>query len=124
MGGEFVDDAIRTIEQPLDEGKGFISFTALKGEIGPAGPGRAWHHIVEQNPTNIANFGPLPIHHTKNILSLAHGRGSIHARVSGYYSSIQPFSRPQTVRNWLSNKSYSEQYNFGIQTLINFGWTP
>lgn len=29
----------------------------------------------------------------------------------------------QTVRQWLSNQSFQAQYDFGIQTLKNSGWT-
>jgi len=108
----------------VDEGTGFGSFSAAKRALGPAGQGQAWHHIVEQTPNNVANFGNEAIHNTNNILKLAHGAGSIHARISGYYSSIQPFSEGQVVRQWLSTQSFEAQYNFGIQTLKDFGWTP
>lgn len=90
--------------------------------MGPAGPGQAWHHIVEQTPGNLAKFGNQTIHNTGNLMKLPHGAGSIHARVSGYYSSIQPFTGGQTVRQWLSTQSYQSQYNFGIKTLKQFGW--
>jgi len=30
-------------------GYGFDIFNALKKELGTAGEGKAWHHIVEQN---------------------------------------------------------------------------
>lgn len=54
-------------------------------------------------------------------MKLPHGAGSTHARVSGYYSSIQAFTGGQTVRKWLSSQGYQEQYNFGIKTLKKFG---
>ena len=86
------------------------------------GEGQAWHHIVEQNATNISNFGAEQIHNTKNLIRLQHGKGSIHAKVSGYYSSIQPFSNGVPVRKWLSSQSYNTQSNFGIKTLKMYGW--
>ena len=53
---------------------------------------------------------------------LPHGAGSIHNQISGYYSSIQPFTNGLTVRQWLSPMSFQEQYQFGTQTLNLFGW--
>lgn len=44
----------------------FKSFSAFKKAMGPAGKGKAWHHIVEQNPANIARFEPEAIHKLKN----------------------------------------------------------
>ncbi|WP_197421738.1 hypothetical protein [Prevotella sp. DNF00663] len=64
------------------------------------------------------------IHNTNNLIKLPHGAGSIHAKVSGYYSSIQPFTGGKTVRQWLSTQSYDAQYKFGIETLKKFGWNP
>jgi hypothetical protein len=58
------------------------------------------------------------------LIKLQHGAGSIHARVSGYYSSKQPFTGGQTVRQWLSTQSFQQQYDFGIKILKQFGWTP
>ena len=111
-----VDDATKGASQ------GFRSFSSFKRAMGPAGPGQAWHHIVEKTPGNLAKFGNQTIHNTGNLMKLPHGAGSIHARVSGYYSSIQPFTGGQTVRQWLSTQSYQSQYNFGIKTLKQFGW--
>ncbi|MEM0942124.1 MAG: hypothetical protein AAGI25_20385, partial [Bacteroidota bacterium] len=102
----------------------FKSFSAFKRAMGPAGPGKAWHHIVEQNPANIAKFGAEAIHTMDNMIKLPHGAGSIHARISGFYSSKQAFTGGQTVRQWLSTQSYQAQYDFGIKTLKQFGWTP
>ena len=82
--------------------QGFNSFSAFKRAMGPAGTGQAWHHVVEQTPGNIATFGNQTVHNSGNLIKLPHGAGTIHARVSGHYSSIQPFTNGQTVRQWLS----------------------
>ena len=66
--------------------------------MGPAGKGKAWHYVVEQNPSNKSKFGPKALHNTNNIIRLPHGKGSIHAKISGFYSSKQRFSKGQTVR--------------------------
>jgi hypothetical protein len=104
--------------------KEFSSFNAFKKDYGSAGKGNAWHHIVEQGENNVSRFGTETIHNANNIIKLPHGAGSIHAKVSGYYSSKQAFTGGQTVRQWLSTQSYQQQYDFGIKTLKQFGWTP
>jgi RHS repeat-associated protein len=104
--------------------QGFPSFAAFKKAMGPAGEGQAWHHIVEQTPGNVAKFGANTIHNTGNMVKLPHGAGMMHNQISGYYSSVRPFTDGQTVRQWLSNQSYQAQYDFGIQTMQKFGWTP
>jgi RHS repeat-associated protein len=105
-------------------GIGFNSFNEFKGVYGSAGKGQAWHHIVEQNPANIAKFGAQRIHNTENLIKLEHGAASIHAKISGYYSSKQLFTNGQTVREWLSTQSYKAQFDFGIKTMKQFGFTP
>lgn len=37
-------------------GIGYSSFSAFKKAMGPAGPGKTWHHIVEQTPNNLSRF--------------------------------------------------------------------
>lgn len=117
-----LDEAGKTVNDATGTGQGFNNFNAFKKQFGPAGTGRAWHHIVEQNPSNIQKFGPNQIHNTKNILNLPHGKGTIHAKISGHYSSIQPYTNGQTVRKWLCTKSFDFQYNYGIEKLTEFGW--
>ncbi|NJM24453.1 MAG: hypothetical protein HC859_01920 [Bacteroidia bacterium] len=104
--------------------QGFSSFNAFKRAMGSAGEGKAWHHIVEQTPGNLVELGAETIHNTGNLIKLPHGAGSIHNRVSGYYSSKDFFTGGLTVRQWLSTQNYQAQYDFGIQTLRKFGWTP
>jgi RHS repeat-associated protein len=105
-------------------GQGYKSFRALKDTLGPAGSGMNWHHIVEQSPTNIARFGVQAIHNTNNVIRLPSGAGSIHQRVSAYYSSIQPLvtgSDTLTVRQWLQTKSFEFQWQFGMELIEKFG---
>ena len=101
---------------------GYKSFAAFKKVYGTAGEGQAWHHIVEQNPSNIAKFGAERIHNINNMVKLPHGKGSIHAKVTGYYNSKPEFTNGLTVRNWLKTKNYEEQFEFGIKVLESFGW--
>jgi len=104
--------------------RGFSSFGDFKKFWGPAGRGRAWHHIVEQTPSNVARFGTDSVHNPSNIAPLEHGAGTVHGRVGGFYSSKQPAvtaSTTLTVRQWLSTKSFPEQYQFGLEAMVRFG---
>ena len=56
------------------------------------------------------------------MVKLPHGKGSIHAKVTGYYNSKPEFTNGLTVRNWLKTKNYEEQFEFGIKVLESFGW--
>jgi len=105
-------------------GRGFATYEDFLKVYGPAGKGRAWHHIVEQNASNIRKFGPHDIHNTENLITLPHGAKTIHAKISGYYSSKQPFTGGLRVRDWLNSQSYEAQYQFGIQALKRFGGLP
>lgn len=84
---------------------------------GSAGEGFEWHHIVEQRSVNVERFGAERIHNIKNMVALPK---SLHRKISGFYSSKPPFSYPLTVRDWLSSRSFEEQYEFGIKTIRKF----
>lgn len=92
--------------------QGFSAF------FGRAGAGRPKHHIVEQNAGNIQRFGAEPSHVRPNMVSLPTG---VHQQISGFYSSIRPFTNGQTVRQWLSGQSYQAQQKFGMEVLEQFG---
>ncbi len=101
---------------------GFGSFRAFKRAHGSAGKGNAWHHIVEQTP-NASKFTAQALHNPANIIKLPHGKGTIHAKISGYYSSKPSWTGGLTVRQWISQKSFAEQFEFGIKTIKQFGGT-
>jgi hypothetical protein len=85
--------------------------------MGPAGPGKNWHHIVEQTKGNVTKFGPEKLHNTQNIVRLD---AAIHRQLSGFYSSIRPDitgSTSLTVRQWLSTQSFEAQTTFGQRAL-------
>ena len=98
-------------------GKGFDTYRQLKNEIGSPGAGNEWHHIVEQSQIAKSNFNPQMIQNTNNIISISK---STHRAISGYYSSIQPFTDGMIVRNWLAGQSFSAQYEFGINVIKMF----
>ncbi len=106
----------------LQGGKGFNSFNDAKKALGSAGDGKAWHHIVEQNQIGKSAFSATDIHNTKNLVSVESGfSGSIHSKLSGHYSSIQPFTNGQTVRQWLSGQSFQQQFDYGLNQLQQYG---
>ena len=98
-------------------GKGFDTFRQLKKEIGSPGTGNEWHHIVEQSQIKKSGFSPQMIQNTNNIISISK---TTHRAISGYYSSIQPFTNGMVVRDWLATQSFSEQYEFGLNVIKMF----
>ena len=122
--GAAAGKAIGLISKSLKgAGVGFNTFNEFKKVYGSAGDGMAWHHIVEQNADNIARFGAKKIHNTNNLIKLPHGKGSIHAKVSGFYNSKIP-DKNILVRDYVKTLNFEEQYKFGIETLKRFGWKP
>lgn len=75
--------------------------------------------MVTQQAGNIERFGAEAIHNTGNLMKIPE---SLHKKVSAFYASKQSFSEGQRVRQWIGQKSFQEQYEFGIQTLKDLGW--
>ena len=98
-------------------GKGFDTYRQLKNEIGSPGAGNEWHHIVEQSQISKSGFSPQMIQNTNNIVSISK---TAHRAISGYYSSVQPFTNGMIVRNWLAGQSFNAQYEFGINVIKMF----
>ncbi len=101
-------------------GTGYRSFRAFKRAQGKAGKGMEWHHVVEQNPTNMARFGSEAINNTNNLVKID---AATHRKISGFYSSKATFTKGQTVRQWVSQQPYQVQQQFGLQTMKDFGVT-
>jgi hypothetical protein len=98
--------------------EGYRSFSAFKRAFGSAGAGRQWHHVVEQTDGNVAKFGAKVVHVGGNWLRIPE---KAHSQLSAFYSSIQPFTNGQTVRQWLAGQSFNDQYKFGLRILSQFG---
>ena len=96
----------------------YQSFRAFKAAEGRAAHGFEWHHLVEQNAANIAKFGPNAIHSTDNLIQLEY---RAHRQISGFYSSIQPFTNGGRVRDWLASQTFGEQMDFALLTLRRLG---
>lgn len=99
--------------------RGFDTFDHLKKYLGDPGTGNAWHHIVEQSQIDKSGFSSEIVN---NIISIPHGAGSIHAAISGYYTSKPAFTDGLSVRDWLAqNKTFEEQFEFGLYVLRRYG---
>lgn len=78
-----------------------------------------WHHIVEQRPANISQFGAEKIHNIDNMIALP---ADVHRKISGYYSSIRKGTNNMRVRDWLNGKDYDFQYHYGLDVLKKYGY--
>ena len=96
--------------------EGYDSFKAFKKANGPAGPGKEWHHIVEQSQIAKSGFSPKQIHNKNNMVAIDK---DVHGKITGYYNSKQWFTDNLSVRNWLAGQSFDFQYNYGMMIYNN-----
>ena len=99
--------------------KGYSSYSKFRKAYGKAGDGMEWHHIVEQRPANISQFGAEKIHNIDNMIALPK---DIHRKISGYYSSKPEKLGGLRVRDWLNDKNYEDQYKYGLEVLKKYGY--
>jgi hypothetical protein len=105
----------------------FKSFPELKQNLGNAQSGNALHHIVEQNPTNKAQFMPEMLQNKQNIIELPNNAGDVHRIITGFSNSKPRYLGGQKVRDWVSQKSFGEQFDFGMDMVKKYGdveWNP
>lgn len=104
---------------------GYSSFTKLREAIGDPERTQNWHHIVEQEQgpgeKNFGTFSATQINNKNNIVSIPSGSKSPHSAISQYYGTVQDFTGGKTVREWLSTKSFEEQFDFGVKQLQKYG---
>jgi len=86
----------------------------LKRELGPAGDGKVWHHIVEQRLEG--KFGAEAIHNTNNVVAISR---EANQAIANYYLSIPAsgFTRGMRVRYWLETQSFAKQREFGLDIM-------
>ena len=103
----------------------FRSEDELRRYLGPAGPGREWHHIVEKR---LAGRDGLPvevIHSTDNIISLP---VDVHRWVSVRMSSRAGEFQEIVRRFGVERLTFGDQYNFGLdlisEGLEELGYDP
>ena len=117
VGGECDSESGRDIVPD----KGFSSFKDLKTHLDSPGDGKVWHHIVEQSQITGSGFSSEQVNNINNVIAIPHGKGSIHAKISGYYSSKQFFTGGKTVRQWLAGQDFKTQFDFGMNLLKEYG---
>jgi RHS repeat-associated protein len=99
---------------------GYKTFEALKHAWGPVKEGNVLHHIVEQcqGKCTRGGFDPKLLNSGENVAEVPN---SVNQALNSYYSSSSyRFTGGKTIRDWLSEKSYKEQLEFGKKALQNF----
>lgn len=79
--------------------------------LGPAGPGREWHHIVEKRLAENGTFPAEWIHNTDNIISLP---VEVHRRINARMSSRDDDFGGDIRRHWVGRLPFAEQYALGL----------
>jgi hypothetical protein len=102
----------------------FRSERELREYLGPAGPNREWHHIVEKRLAENGKFPPEIIHST-DIINLP---VEVHRRVSARMSTRERAFDNNIRRRWIEKRTFGEQYDDGLElveeALKEFGYDP
>jgi hypothetical protein len=102
-----------TPRRPEHEHVRFRTAEELRNYLGPAGPGRQWHHIVEARLAG-RRFPAELIHSTDNVVNLPI---EMHRQVSARMSSKTELTGRKTMREWLESRPFEEQYEFGLRLI-------
>ena len=98
---------------------GFKNFDALKKFLGSPGTNNEWHHIVERSQVGKrAKFLSRDVNNVNNIIAIPK---DIHVEISAHYSSKLPQTNNKTVRDWLADKSFEFQFEYGVNELKKYG---
>lgn len=92
----------------------FRTFRELKDVLGPAGPQREWHHIVEQRHADSGRFPPELIHSTDNIISLPR---KVHIEINTRMSSKSKKFGSDVRRFWVEKMDWRNQYDHGLELI-------
>lgn len=101
----------------VDPSKGYDSWSKMKRDIGSAGDGNEWHHIVEQSQIDKSGFSSKMVNNPDNVVSIPR---EVHQKITGYYNSKPEFTNGLTYREWLAGQSYETQYESGLEILEKF----
>ncbi|WP_353647021.1 hypothetical protein [Mesorhizobium sp. WSM2240] len=124
------DDETRRISHNSWQRRGepnirFRNEDELRRYLGPAGPGREWHHIVEKRLAGREGFPPEKIHSTDNIVSLPI---EVHRRVSARMSMRDKAYNFNIRRFGIEKRTFAEQYDDGLdlvrEILEDYGYDP
>lgn len=98
----------------MQQGNSFGSQSGFRSSYGSAGPGKEWHHIVEQWQARDGLISPQLIYNSYNTIALD---TSLHREVSKYYSSKHEFTGELTIRKWVAQFPYDVQYAYGLRVI-------
>lgn len=82
--------------------------------LGPAGPGKQWHHIVEQRLAKNGRFPPEWIYNTDNMIALL---DDVHQCVSDAMSTKRE-GELYVLRKIVEQLPYGDQYNFNLELIV------
>lgn len=93
------------------------------GYADPSGPDLCQTQIDLYNKYRAEGMKANEVNNVNNIIAIPHGKGTVHAKISGYYASIPAsgFTNGSTVRQWLSGQSFQQQFDFGMNILKQYG---
>lgn len=91
----------------------FSKYSELTKYLGPAGPDRVWHHIVEQRLTGTL-FPAGMIHNTDNVVNVP---ASVNLWIAGQMKMRSGPPGSPSVRYEVEQMSFEDQHNFGIRLL-------
>jgi hypothetical protein len=100
--------------RPGSKAMRFRTEDELRRYLGPAGPGREWHHIVEKRLALIL-FAAELIHSTDNIINLP---VDLHRHINARMSSRGDDTEMIVRRFYMNRLSFRDQYNYGVDTIV------
>ena len=97
-----------------DLSKGFDTFNQFKSAYGPAGTGKAWHHLVEQNTADSGLFVAKKVHHPDNLIPI---KTEFNTFLNGLYSRNGQFPElgGLSLRNWLKTQPFEKHMEWGLK---------
>ena len=91
----------------------FQNFRAFKYTIGRAGPGKHWHHIVEQGGRNATQFAGRILHNTDNVVAIS---ARHHYQITAHYNRTIGMGGIR-IRDTVQRLNFSEQYQYGVDVM-------
>ena len=116
------------------ENKKFDTYKDFKKHYGKAGEGNEWHHIVEQSQVKNGSVLAQDVYSVNNTIKLDYAN---HRKITGIYNTrignlnqkgvtglsdlFSGVNQNITVRQYMSNLTYEQQYEMGISILKLLG---
>ena len=94
------------------------SLSELQKDVGVSKPGYEDHHIVEQTSAARDGFPRDLIDSPQNLVKVPTLK---HREITSWYSAANPMYGGMTPREYLSQKSWAERWQVGIEQLIEKG---